>query len=305
MGYHTQAAKTLSRNGWRPRHGVMLLVGLTAAFIATWPAWVEMAYAAVRYDNARTSILVIPIVAWLVWVRRARFRFVRPGGTALGWIVLIAGVQFYVMGQYVYGLRSPWHFGAVLIVAGVILACTGKSLFQHFRPAWAILPLLVPVPGTLTDLIAKPIQLFEAEAIAAIYSLFGVSVEVLSSPGVGRVVVGDAVLNMDIVCKGLPTMLSLLLISYGFVFSSPMRPIVRAVLLVIAPAVALVCSAIALGGTLWLYDGHSTLLTADLIRAFSEWATLLIAFLLIAGSLRLLVWASVPVHQYHLASTSP
>ncbi|MBX2852943.1 MAG: exosortase/archaeosortase family protein [Phycisphaeraceae bacterium] len=299
-----QAANTLARNGWRLHHAVLILVLFVLSVALTWPAWAEMATMVIRNDYARTSVLVLPIMAWLVWVRRARFRFVKPGGPGLGVIVLISGIQIYLVAEYYYGLRSAAHFGAVAIVAGAFLIVTGKSVIRPFLPAWGILPFLVPVPVTVADLIAKPIQLFEAESIAALYGLLGVSVEVLNLPGASRVIVGETDLPIDVVCKGLPTILSLILISYGFVFGSPMRPVVRATLLIIAPIIALVCSSIALGGTLWLYDGRSALMTADLIRAASEWATLLLAFLLIAGSLRLLTWASVPVHQYHLASTS-
>lgn len=304
MNQLNQATKTLARNGWRLHHALVLLALLVIALALTWQAWSEMATMVIRNDYARTSVLVLPIMAWLVWVRRARFRFVKPGGPGLGIIVLISGIQLYVVAEYYYGLRSASHFGAIMILAGTVLIVTGKSVVRPFLPAWAILPFLVPVPVTVANLIAKPIQLFEAESIAALYGLFGVSVKVLSSPGTSRVLVGDTALHIDIVCKGLPTILSLMLISYGFVFGSPMRPLIRAILLLIAPIIALVCSSIALGGTLWLYDGRSTLMAADLIRAASEWVTLLLAFLLIAGSLRMLVWASVPVHQYHLASTS-
>lgn len=298
------AVKTLARNGWRVQRGLCLIASVGIAIALTWPAWRGMFEVVISSDYARSSILVLPVIAWLVWVRRARFRFIKPGGPGLGLIVLISGIQFYLVGQYVYGLNTACFFGAVLIVAGAILLCTGRSVIRPFLPAWAILPLLVPVPHTLAVLIARPIQLFEAQAISMLYGLFGVSVKVLSSLGESRLVVGETTLHIDNVCKGLPTILSLMLISYGFVFGSPMRPAVRASLLLIAPVIALLCSAISLGGTLWLYDGRSTLMTADLVRVLSEWVTLLLAFLVIAGALRLMAWASVPVHQYHLASTS-
>lgn len=299
------AIKMLARNGWRSTDAVRLALAVVAALLATRAAWVDMAGAAIRNDYARPMVLVIPVMIWLVWVRRARFRFVRPGGYALGWVVLFAGVQLFYMAQYAYPMRSAWHMGAVLMLAGAIIVCTGKSVVKQFMPAWLIMPLLVPVPHTVAALIASPIQLFEANAIAALYGLFNVDVQVIASaPGLSRLIVGGTDLPLDTACKGLPTILSLMLISYGFVFGSPMRPSVRATLLLISPVVALLCSALALGGTLWLYDGRSALMTADLIRALSEWATLLFAFLLIAGSLRVLIWASVPVHQYHLASAS-
>ena len=304
MNQFKRAVKTLARNGWRPRHALCIVACMAAAIIFTLPAWTEILNRMILHDYARTSVLVLPIMAWLVWVRRSRFRLITPGGPGLGLVILLSGMQLYTFCHYVYGLKSIAQLGAVMVVAGAFLLCTGTSVVRQFLPAWAILPLLVPVPATLAVLVAKPIQLFEAETIASLYSLLGVSVKVLSSPGESQIVLGGTALPIDTVCKGLPTIMSLMLISYGFVFASPMRSMVRACLLLIAPIVALLCSAISLGGTLWLYDGRSTLETSDLIRALSEWATLLLAFLLIAGVLRLLAWASVPVHQYHLASTS-
>ncbi len=306
MKHKPKAIQMLARNGWRSSDGVRLALTLAAAIALTWPAWNDMATAAILNDYARPIVLVIPIMCWLIWVRRARFRFIRPGSSSIGWVVLFAGLQFFFMAHHLYGLRSAWHLGAVLIVAGTIFACTGNSVVRQFLPAWLLMPLLVPVPYTLAALIATPFQLFEAYVIASLYGVFGVGVEVFchNPGGARRLVVGSTSLPLDTACKGLPTMLSLLLISYGFVFGSPMRPLVRASLLLISPVVALLCSALALGGTLWLYDGRSALMTADLIRALSEWATLLLAFLLIAGALRVMVWASVPVHQYHLASAS-
>lgn len=305
MKSNYRANKMLARNGWGVRHGVVLLIVLIVSVALTWVAWREIAWAAIHNDMARPSVLVLPIMIWLFWVRRARFRFVKPGGWAIGLIMLLAGAQLYYMGMYVYELRSVYHLGAVLIVAGGVLLVTGHSVLKQFLPAWAILPLLVPVPTTLTSLIAHPLQLLEAQFISAVYGLFGFSVQIIDGQVSSRVVIGSSTLPIESVCKGLPTTLSLMLICYGFAFSSPIRPIVRLILLGITPLVALLCSALALGGTLWLYGGESALVTADYIPAMSQWATLLIAFLLIAGSIRLLVWASVPVHQYHLASTSP
>lgn len=299
-----QAIKTLARNGWTVWHGLALAGLMGLAIALTWSAWAEMFGVVVANDYARTSILVLPIVVWLVWVRRSRFRFVRPRGPGIGLIVLISGIHLYVAGQYLYELRTAWYFGALLVVLGAGLVVTGRSVIQQFLPVWAILPLLVPVPETVAMLIAEPIQILEARSIEVLYGLLGINVEVFSWPGSNRIVVGRTSMALEEVCKGLPTILSLMLISYGFVFGSPMRPVVRMMLLLLAPVVAILCSAISLGGTLWLYDGRSTLMTADLIRALSEWATVLIAFLLIAMSLKVLTWASVPVHQYHLASTS-
>ena len=104
-----KAAKTLARNGWRLHHALILLAVVSVAIFFTWPAWAEMYGKVMSHDYARTSVLVLPIMAWLVWVRRARFRFVKPGGPGLGIIVLISGIHLYLVAEHVYGLRSAGH----------------------------------------------------------------------------------------------------------------------------------------------------------------------------------------------------
>jgi len=293
--------RVLLKNGWTRSDGVRLLAALLAAGVATYPAWIELAKTVMRYEHTRPIVLVPLIAAWLVWVRRARFRYIRPGETWPGWILLAAGAQFYYMGYYLFGLRSAWYFGAILLVAGAVVVTTGASVVRQFRPAWLILLLLVPVPITLAEMVALPIQLGEAYAISHLYALIGLDVSVVQSSGSYLLTVGSAVLPLESACKGLATAMSLLLICYGFVFGAPLRMPVRVGLLVLSPVIAILCSALALLCTLWVYD-QTALLTADLVRAASEWVTLLLAFMLIASALRVLSWASVPVYEYHLAS---
>lgn len=106
MKRNVMAIKMLARNGWRVSDGVRLVLAFAAAMLATWPAWRDMAWSAISHDYARPVVLVIPIILWLVWVRRARFRFVRPGNNGIGWVVLFAGAQFYYLGLHFFHLRS-------------------------------------------------------------------------------------------------------------------------------------------------------------------------------------------------------
>lgn len=303
MKHTSRATIILARNGWKASDAVRLLLVLCACMVATWPAWLEMFSAATRHGDAQPGLMVLPVMAWLIWVRRARLRFLKPGRYEIGWAVLIAGAQFFYMGLYIYELRSAWHLGAVLMFAGGVFVCTGRSVVKQFLPASLIMPMLVPVPQTLAVLISTPIQEFEANAIAALYSLFGVGVDVFTTPAANWMVVGGTTLPLEHVCKGLPTILSLMVVTYGFVFGSPLRPLVRLLLLVLSPLVALLSTAVTLGGTLWLYDSDWAL-SQQTISTLTGWLTLLLAFLLTVSLLRVLSWASVPVHQYHLASSA-
>lgn len=293
--------RVLRKNGWSRGDIVRVVAALVAATIATHAAWFELFRTAIRYEHSRPIVLVPFIAAWLVWVRRARFRYVWPGDTWPGWIMLAAGAQFYYMGYSFYGLRSTWYLGALLMMGGALVVTTGVSVLKQFRPAWLVMLLLVPVPITIAQMVSLPIQLAEAKSITFLYGLLGFEAGVVKVSGAYMLTVGSAVLPLESACKGIATAMSLFLICYGFVFGTPLRMPVRLGLLALSPVIAILCSALALGCTLWVYD-RTALVTADTVRAVSEWATLLLAFLVIASMLRVLAWASVPVYEYHLAS---
>jgi len=95
--------------------------------------------------------------------------------------------------------------------------------------------------------------------------------------------------------------MDLFLVSWAFVFGSPLRWSVRMVILLLSPVSAILCGALGLIATLWLYGSPALAAYADLLYQLCVWATLLIAFMLLAAAIRALAWVSVPVRPYHLA----
>ena len=293
----------LKRNGWSRTDLVRVGLAMLAAVVVTYPAWSYIfGYAIVHYEYARPIVLVPLVVAWLLWVRRARLRNVVPGQVWPGWLLLAAGAQLHFFSFFENEpLLSTWCLGAVLMVFGALIVTTGKSVLLQFKSAWFALLFLVPIPITAADLLSMPIQLGEAQAITTIYQSFGMDAFVINDPRYPMVCVGDATLPLASTCKGMATALALMIICYGFVFGAPLRTSVRVGLLLLSPVIAVFCSSLSLLCTLWVYD-QAALVTADTVRAVSEWVTLLFAFLLVAGVLRLLMLVSVPVYEFHLAS---
>jgi hypothetical protein len=260
-----------------------------------------MRWAVWNYEHARPVVLVPLVVAWLIWVRRARIRNVVPGQVWPGWLLIMAGAQLYFFSYFYYELLTAWCLGAVLMVFGAFIVTTGRSVLVQFKPAWVALLLLVPIPVTAMELISTPVQLTEAHAITAIYRTAGMQAQVIEDVRYPVVLVGSASLPLASACKGVATALALSIISYGFVFGTPLRGSVRIGVLVLTPLIAVLCSSLSLLCTLWVYDKWA-LVTADTVRAVSEWVTLLFAFLIVTGLLRLLTLVSVPVYEFHLAS---
>ncbi|MEM9019221.1 MAG: archaeosortase/exosortase family protein [Planctomycetota bacterium] len=293
----------LKRNGWQRADLIRIVLSVAAAVLMTYPAWVYIfGFAVVHYEHARPIVLVPLVVIWLIWVRRARARNIVPGQVWPGWLLLAAGAQLYYFSFFENErLVTTWCLGAVFIVFGALIVTTGKSVLFQFKPAWFALFLLVPFPVTAMNLLSTPIQLGEAQVITAAYRAVGVDAHVIVDPRYPMVCIGSATLPVDSACKGVATALALLIICYGFVFGAPLRTPIRVGLLVLSPVIAVLCSSLSLFCTLWVYD-QMALVTADTVRAVSEWLTLLFAFLLVAGLLRFLMLVSIPVYEFHLAT---
>ena len=155
---------------------------------------------------------------------------------------------------------------------------------------------MAPPPLGLAEDLARPLQVATGKLVVLVYNLLGSS----ASLQAGHLRIADASVRISDVSFGLPMAMSLLLIGYGFVFGYPLRPVVRLIVILISPLTAVICSAAAVLCTFWLY-GDLTREIADVWLRISEWLMLLVAFLLLSLSVRLLNWASVPVRRYPLA----
>ncbi len=115
-----------------------------------------------KMDEEYSHIFLVPVVAaWMVWVRRHRFRYCKPSGTALGFLLAVIGWAMTTFGFY-SGTQSLWHGGAVLLVVGCAMSVLGKHMLFRFFPAVAVLVFLIPVPGFIRQQIALPLETWTA-----------------------------------------------------------------------------------------------------------------------------------------------
>jgi exosortase len=159
-----------------------------------------------------------------------------------------------------------------------------------------VLLFMVPFPGRLRQQIAVPLQTITAQATQQLLELLGILVDrsgsVLRINGVD-VAIAEA-------CNGLRMILALGLVCYAFAFATPLRGYVRAMVLLATPLCAVVCNVIRLAPTVWIY-GHYPTIAADRFHSISGWVMLFVAFFMLAGIVRVLRWARVPVVPLRLA----
>jgi len=286
-----------NRNGWSTWHllGGVLMVGAAVAVAGN--AWADILTIA-RKDEESSYVFLVPVLmAWLVWVRRGRFRSCRPMGRLLGTVLLAAGWCCWSLG-YRHQVQSLWHGGAVLMLVGGLLTVLGKDVFFKFLPAFVVLAFLVPVPLTGRQLIALPLQRATAQVTQSVCEVLGMSVErqgnLLTINGT-EVAIAEA-------CNGMRMVFALFLACYAFAFVTPLRAYVRMLILTASPLVAVVSNVVRLVPTVWMF-GHVSRNAAETFHTVSGWVMLVAAFLGLMAIVRVLRWALLPVEEFRLAAT--
>jgi exosortase len=289
------SGRRLHTYGWTIWHLVGAIILGAIGVWSTRTAWADIYFIASQ-DEEANHIFLVPIVAvWMIWARRARLRYCPPAGTFVGPPIVAAG---WLMSAYGYNnaVQALWHAGAVTVVLGCVLSVLGKNVLFRFLPAFAVLAFLVPVPGSLRQALAVPLQTATAVATQALLETFGVPIErsanMLTLNG-HNVTVAEA-------CNGMRMVFALVLVSYAFAFSMPLRNSVRAIVLIASPLAAIVCNVIRLIPTVWFF-GYAEQDFATRFHDVSGWIMLPVAFFMLLGIIRALRWALVPVARFNLA----
>jgi exosortase len=284
-----------------PRLVSLALAGafVGTAIAATWPIWDKVfAYALSREEQSH-SLLALPIVAWLIWLRRDQVAaaVTRPSVwgalmIALGWFLAVAGFRT--------GIELAMNGGALLIIIGAALSALGTRVLGAVLPAVFALAMVLPVPGRVRTVVAAPLQDWSASITTGVIELFGLPVSqsgnVLTVNGV-PVAIAEA-------CSGMRMVTALAIIAYAFVFTLPLRPWARLLVLALSPVLALSVNIIRLIPTALFY-GYASPRAALVFHDVSGWGVLLIALAMLAGTVRVLRWLELPVNASPLPAPVP
>ena len=288
-------SRPIRSDRWTAAHVVGAVVMAALGVIVTWPAWADIYHIATT-DEESDHILLVPLVAiWMLWARRMRFRYCRPSDTALGPFIVAVGWIARSFGYY-HGVQSFWHGGSVLVVIGCVVSVLGKQAIFRFLPVVAVLVFLIPVPGEVRLRVALPLQSWTAHIEAVVFNVFGADV---TRSGNQIWYNGQAVQIIE-KCNGLRMVFGLILVSYAFAFSLPLRNRVRLLILLASPFAAIFCNLLRILPTVWVYGSTSDRF-ADAFHVYSGWLMLGVALLLLLSIVRVLKWAMIPVMRYTLA----
>ena len=265
----------------------LLLIG--ASIFATWDAWFDMGVTGYT-DGESGHILLAPIAfAWIFFTHASELSKLRYRHQWAG--PLIVGTAWLLWSYgYRHQVHTCWHLGAVLTMVGGLVTITGPEIVFRFLPAFGALVFLIPVAGERRQQIAGPMQGLTAQITQAACELLGMTVErqgsLLSYNGV-PVAIAEA-------CNGMRMVISILVLTYTYVFTTPIRSYVKVLLLLLTPVVAVVCNVSRLIPTVWVF-GHKSSQTAANFHDWAGWVMLFVAFIMLMLIVQLLRWLDLPV----------
>ena len=263
-------------------------LGLALMGIGVWAtsdAWRDIARIAFS-DEESSHILLVPVaMVWIAWAYRDRLKDYRRSGLAIGPLAVLIGGGLYLYGALGWA-RTVTYVGAILVVLGCLLAVVGGQVLRRFWPVFLALVFLIPVPGVLRQQIAVPLGTWTAKVTEHLLLLLNVPVERsgnLLSVNQVDVTIAEA-------CNGLRMVLSLFFVSYVVAFDRPFKWYNRVLILLGAPALAVICNVIRLVPTLYLY-GYSSADWAERFHDAAGWAMLGVAYFALIGLIRLVEWS--------------
>jgi len=285
----------LARMGWRTQDPLIALALVALAILLTWDAWSDIFMLAARDEENSHIFLVLPIAFWVAWIRRARLLQCRPRHHWAGVVIAGVGVAALVWG-WSNQIDALWHGGALLTVIGAFASAMGGEVVRRFLPAFGALAFVVPIPGTVRQAIALPLQSVSAKVTQFVLDLTGMLVERSGN----LIIIDDMPIAVAEACNGMRMVFALFLVMYAFAFSIPMLNGVRLLLLVASPLVAIIANVTRLVPTVLAY-AKLDLETADMLHDLSGWLMLALAFGALLGIEHMMRWALIPTQRFTLA----
>ncbi len=268
------------------RRTAMLVMGATfvLAYLVYHPIIQQMIYTWRAYPDYSHGFLIVPLAIYFAYERRYQLQAAQLGGSWWGVVLLTAGVGALLVGE-LGGLLTALRSGFVFTIMGLVLLLAGRQIFQILLFPLLFTFLMVPLPQSLVNIVAFPLQL-----IAASWAVSGL--QLISIPALleGNIIhLAHTELFVADACSGLRSLMALLTLGVVFAhFFRPGRVIQQCVLVTSTIPIAIVVNAfrVFLTGFLAHHWGRES--ATGFIHEFQGMITFSLAFVLLLGEARLL-----------------
>jgi len=243
------------------------------------------------------GFLVAPLAIFFAWEHRRELRRAPIAGSWLGLVPLSLGAAALAVGRLGVELTAM-RVGFVLTLIGLVLLLFGKEIFRILSFPLLFLFLLVPLPQSLVNVVAFPLQLVAAKA--AVDGLHVLNIPALVE---GNIIhLANAQLFVAEACSGLRSLMALL--TLGVVFAKFFREdnFERFILVASTIPIAILVNALRVGLTGILTHRFGEDAATGFIHEFQGLITFSVAFLLLLLEARAIGLFRGPAVRRRLAS---
>jgi exosortase len=247
---------------------------LAAAFLMLyWPVMTDLVWNWSRDSNYSHAFLVLPVSAYLTWLRRSQLAATERRPSAVGLVVVLAsliallvgtaGVEFFLMRISVVGVAT-----------GLVLFLAGWRWLRILLFPLAFTLLMIPIPPVVFFQIAFPLQLLSTRFGVAILQL--ARIPVLREGNV--IALAHTTLEVTEACSGIRSLLSLftLAVLYGY-FASPYRG-ARIMIALLSVPIAIVANGLRVAGTGIAAQYIGPAAATGFFHEFSGWTVFMTSF---------------------------
>jgi exosortase len=165
--------------------------------------------------NYSHGFLVPFLSAFLIWQRRNELTALRAQGSWLGLPVLLVGVGALLLGDLSFVIFLTGS-SLIMVLAGLVLFHLGREILWLLAFPLLFLLFMVPMPDSLFDAIALPLQNLAARNAAWTLEALGVAVLLQ-----GNVIhLSQISLGVTEACSGIRSLVSLLAVAVAWAYLS-------------------------------------------------------------------------------------
>jgi exosortase len=257
----------------------------TAATIALLGAALAIAYGKVlarlvadwaNDPNYSHGFLVLPLVGYLVWERRAALAAAPLRPSWLGLPVVVVGLMLLAGGTLGAELFTA-RVSLIVVLVGSALFILGPDHTRILAFPLAFLILMVPLPAIVFNRIAFPLQIFASQFGEQV--LRAVGVPVLREGNI--ITLSTTSLEVAEACSGIRSLATLFTLGlvYGYFMES--RLWARAVIVATTIPIAIVTNGLRVAGTGIAAYKFGPEAAEGFFHTFSGWMVFVVAFLLV------------------------
>jgi exosortase len=240
-----------------------------------------------RDPNYSYGFFVIPIAAVIFWSRRGML--VRSKIEPRWWPLLFLPLLAVVAVRHpLYEWNEQFIESATIpfVAAALVLAVGGWPLMRVAYPSLIFLLFMLPLPTSLNQWLARPLQNLATVGSVALLQLFGMPV--MSEGNV--IIVGATPLEVARACNGLSMLLSFVTLIAAVVILVRRPAWERVVLMLSAVPIALVSNILRITATAVCYHSFGAELGEKYAHDYAGWMMMPLALGLVWLELRLMSW---------------